>query len=195
MNRPTRAVILSIVLTAILGLPRSGWATTITFEGAPSGVLAGTEYAGLGVVFSSIGGVGAQEYNYGGAITEVITSDDWYHPLRIDFVNPANSADPWVVSSVSMENHFDEDYWLITAYDGSNNLLSTQILSFATGVVTFSGIGPIHSVILDAHTTAFAMDNLTFDGLSGAAVPEPGTIFLVASGLAGMAFRRNKRQP
>jgi len=149
-------------------------AVIIDFEGPPTGGITGTEYASDGVLFSSEGGSGAHEYNYGGWITEIITSDDWYHPLVIDFVNPLDSSEKWIVTSVSMENHHDEDYWIVTAYDFYGSLLATEYVNYEAKWVTFEGIGKIHSIKIDASQTAFAMDNLTFEGL--APIPEPATL-------------------
>jgi len=141
-------------------------AMVIDFEGAPTGSIAGTEYGGSGVLFSSQGGGGALEYDYAGNITEIITSDNWFNPMTIKFVNPSNNSENWVVTSVSMENHHAGDYWIVTAYDINGNLLATQYVNYEAKWITFSGVGSIHSLIIDASTTAFAMDNLTFDGLS-----------------------------
>jgi len=171
-------------------------AVVIDFEGLPIGSITGYEYAGLGVVFSSQGGIGAQEYNYGGTITEIITSDNWYHPLLINFVNPLNSSENWIVTSVSMQNHHAEDFWTVTAYDILGNLLDTQYVNYEEKWLTFSGIGEISSLMLDAHVTAFAMDNLTFTGLGAphSSVPEPATIFLIGAGVLGMAGLRRTFQ-
>jgi hypothetical protein len=149
-------------------------AEIIDFEGPPTGGITGTEYASFGVLFSSEGGSGAQEHNYGGSKTEIITSDDWYHPLVIDFVNPLDSSEKWIVTSVSMENHHEEDYWIVTAYDIYGSLLATEYVNYEAKWVTFEGIGKIHSIKIDASQTAFAMDNLTFEGL--APFPEPTTL-------------------
>lgn len=187
-----RSLIISLVLllAVILMFSTIGLAAPVTldFEGSPVGWITGWEYSGYGVLFSSQGGSGAQEFNYGGWITEVITSDTWYHPLIIDFVNPSNSSEKWTVTSVSMENHFDEDYWIVTAYDLFGNLLDTKYVNYEVTWVTFGGIGYIHSVKIDASQTAFAMDNLTFDGLSP--VPEPATLLLL--GLGGLIIKRLK---
>jgi hypothetical protein len=169
--------------------------TTIDFEGSPTGSITGSEYAGLGVIFDSEGGSGALEHNYGGTLTENITSDDWYHPLLIDFVNPSNSGEDWIVDYVSMQNKFDEDYWVVTAYDLNGSLLDTQIVNYQEQTVVFSGIGDIHSIKLDASQTAFAMDNFTFDGLGapGDVIPAPGAVMLGSIGAGLVSWLRRRR--
>jgi hypothetical protein len=173
-----------------------GFAATLDFEGYPDGstTLTGNEFASLGVLFGSEGGTGAQIYNYGsGSLTSTITSDDWYRPLWITFVNPANSSENWTVDSISILNRLAEDEWTVSAYDLAGNTLGTQTISYTEGTVSFSGIGRIHSVRLDASITAFAADNVSFAGLS-APVPEPETyaMFLAGLGLMGAIARRKK---
>jgi len=172
------AVVLTLSTSAVASI-------IIDFEGPPTGLITGFEYAGLGVIFASEGGTGAQEYDYGEDLTEEITSDNWYRPLLIDFVNPSISSEDWTADYVSMENKHDEDYWVVTAYDLNGTLLATQIVNYQAQWVTFSGIGDIHSIKLDAGTTAFAMDNFTFE-----LIPEPATLLIL--GFGGLALLRKR---
>lgn len=165
----------------------------IDFERGPTGHLTGYEYASQGVVFESIGGSGVQEYNFGGVLTESVTSNNWYRPLRISFVNPTDSNQSWTVSSFSLLNRFDEDHWNVTAYDLNNVALGSQVLNHAVGTINFSGIGAIHSVVLDAQQTAFAADNLQFDGLA-APVPEPETYAMLVFGLGLLGWKARRKQ-
>lgn len=194
MNCISRILILSVFAAVFIFVASANAMTTIDFEGLPTGSITGSEYAALGVLFASEGGTGAQEYNYGAGLTENITSDDWFRPLLIDFVNPSNSGEDWIVDYMSMQNRFDEDYWLVTAYDISGSLLDTQIVDYQEQVVIFSGIGDIHSIKLDAGQTAFAMDNFTFGGLKAPGViPVPSAVVLgsIGAGLVG-CFRRRR---
>ncbi|MFC1523353.1 PEP-CTERM sorting domain-containing protein [Thermodesulfobacteriota bacterium] len=181
----------------LIGMAGMANATLLDFEGAPTGALSGNEYSHLGVLFHSEGGLGVREHNFSYHVSEVLTSNNWSNPLHIDFVNPLNQNEDWTVTSVSMENHFSEDYWIVTAYDLLENLLDTQIVNYQATTISFSGIGNIHSIILDASQTAFGMDNLDFDGLAAptpAPVPEPTTMLLFSTGLASLVGIRIRHQ-
>ncbi|MFG0317221.1 MAG: hypothetical protein ACF8XB_08115 [Planctomycetota bacterium JB042] len=139
----------------------------VTFEGAPSGVTTGLEYVAQGVVLS--GPAGVQEFDYGGAVTEVVTSGDWYSPLEFKFVVPGNASEAAVTTSVSLRNHFGPtgpgsgtDQWTATSYDQVGAVIETKQLVGA-GVLSFDQ-GAIHRVVLDdVNGTAFAADDLTFE--------------------------------
>jgi hypothetical protein len=65
----------------------------------------------------------------------------------------------------------------IGADTGTNNIERALFLFIAAGSVN-----------------GFSLDNLTYARVGGTAVPEPGTLWLVASGLAGAAWLRRRRR-
>lgn len=147
----------------------------VDFEGAPTGVATGLEYVAKGVVLSSAAGVA--EFNYGGAITEIVTSGDWYTALEFKFVTPGSATEGAVTTSVSMTNHFgptgpggETDQWTATTYDLTGTAIETKQL-VGDGVLTFNN-GAIHRVVVDdVNGTAFAIDDLTFEPPTACGTP------------------------
>jgi len=153
-----------LLILATFPLSTAGAQTVIDFEGPPTGPTSGLDYLNLGVRFG--GPAGVQEYNYGGSMTEITTSGDWYSALEMTFVDPSDPTIDATTSLVSMQNRWAEDRWTASSYDLAGNLLETQVLD-GVGWLTLS-IGAIHRVVLDdVNSTAFAMDNLTFDPPGG----------------------------
>ncbi len=177
------ALTASIVATA-------SFATTLDFEGIPSGAITGYEYLANGVYFG--GPAGAQVYDYGSGfgITEILTSGDWYSPLVITFCAPGDSSIDAISNTVQFYNHFGPGNGLETdmlqawAYDINGVQIDYQQL-IGDGWLSFAG--GIHKVVVDdMQDTAFTIDDLSFQS-----VPEPGTF--AALGIAvPLLFRRRK---
>jgi len=139
----------------------------IDFEGPPTGATSGLDYLSQGIRFS--GSAGVQEVNYGGAISEIITSGDWFSPLEMTFVDPGDSSVDATTDYVAMQNHWGPggpgggtDEWTASSYDINGVLIETKTL-IGDGWLIFD-TGAIHVLVLDdMNSTAFAMDNLTYN--------------------------------
>ena len=84
----------------------------------------------------------------------------------------------------------NDDAWSIEIYDLADNLIG----SFAVGESSFVGVTSdvaIGRMFLDKPDTGAVIDNLRF---GGAAVPEPGTLLLVASAAFGLVASSRRRQ-
>jgi hypothetical protein len=148
-----------------------------------NGALLNSAYSGLGATFNSTarvvvggGGVTSQPNFATGGATDLTT------PLELVFDTFA--------SSVGAANVFASSFTL-TAFDINGNVLGSVNSIDFPGAVSLSGLGDIKSATFST-TNQYGIDDLTFDTVTTAAVPEPGSIALVGLGLFGFAASRRK---
>lgn len=169
----------------------AAFGTTIDFETLSDSEVVTNQYAGLGVTFSN-----AIAYTAGISLNEVdfpphsglnVVSDNG-GPMGVTFSAPQANVSAYFTYTVPLTLSF---------YDALNNLEGTVNSAFSSNFVSsgnppneflsFAWVSGISEVVItgDPSGSSFVMDDLTFTP-----VPEPATLFLLLSGLLGIAGYR-----
>jgi len=193
-NRRTRTMKrLTLILVAafVVGLPLTASAVTLTFDEFPIGTVVSNQYAPQGVVF-------LQGFN---GNFPIITPDVAMPTSPVLSPNPPFAGDftirfPSGATGVSFLSGFWDtpNSGLIQVFSPSNAPLGT-FTNAGTGVQTFNFDGALIGRIYFNSVSDPAgadIDNLTFSP-----IPEPSTLLLLGSSLAGLgggfAWRRRHR--
>ncbi len=112
---------------------------------------------------------------------------------RIDFATSVNAF--------GFNFGASDDEWLLNAYYSANNLLESHILpeTYASNAGEYYGIastGISYATLTQTYNHWTPVDYIFIDNFSpgpGNAVPEPGTMLLLGSGLLGMIGIRRKK--
>jgi gliding motility-associated-like protein len=124
-----------------------------------------------GVVFSGYSGSTAPKiYNYGAPTYygNVLISDNWYNPLRINFTDTSNASIYHLAKKIEFDNIVDYagevDFMSIDVYD-SVNILIYHYLSASPEHVVLNFTTPMAAYITidDSAGTAFVVDNILID--------------------------------
>jgi hypothetical protein len=144
---------------------------TVTFSSFVAGTVITSQYLNKGVVFSGYGGSAAPEiYNYGAPsyYGNVLKSDNWYNPLRINFTDTSNASVYHLAKKIELDNVVgyggEVDYMSIDVYD-SVNVLIYHYLSTSPEHVVLNFTVPVAAYITidDSASTAYVVDNILID--------------------------------
>jgi hypothetical protein len=194
--------IISLTLLALPG-PQPSFGFVITFEGLHDLNVITNHYSALGVTFeNAIVLVSGAE---GGSLNEFS-----FPPHSGDIVaSPENSGfmflkfDPTFIFVGGFFTYSlpEGAFLTLTALDSSANILGTVHSTFYDNTgesgnppnefLSISGVGEIKTLQIDGPGDQWTLDDFTATGATP--IPEPATIILVASGLAG-AFGYQKRR-
>ncbi len=149
---------------------------TIIFTPFMDGTIIATQYLNKGVVCSGFNGSMAPivvDYDifsipYG----KCLRSDNWYNPLRINFVDSLNPSQYQLAKSIEFDNVIDSailhngevDYMNINVYDSMNVLIYHYMSSSPERVVlNFGAPYAAYITIDDSANSAFVIDNILVD--------------------------------
>ncbi len=148
---------------------------TITFNPYNTGTIITTQYLNKGVIFSGFNGSTAPvvyEYSPSLPYGRTLISDNWYNPLRMNFVDTSNSAQYHLAKKIEFDNVVDStilhngevDFMSIDVYD-SMNVLIYHYLSSSPEHVVLNFTTPLAAYITidDSANTAFVLDNILVD--------------------------------
>jgi hypothetical protein len=154
---------------------------TITFLPYASGTIMNTQYANEGVTFSGFNGSGDPDiYDYGTAsYGRVLKSDSWYNPLRINFVDTANTQ-YHLAQKIEFDNPVaitETDYISVDAYDSMDVLLYHYLSTSPEHVVlNFPSPSVAYITLDDSANTAYIVDNILVDFGTATSVNELSTV-------------------
>jgi hypothetical protein len=182
---------LTLVAAFVVGLPLAAGAVTLTFDEFPLGTVVSNQYAPQGVVFLQ-----GTNGNF-----PIISLDGAMPTAPVLSPNPIFAGDFTArFPSGARDVSFISGFWdtvnsgEIQVFDPANVLLGT-FTNTTTGVQAFNfdSLGAIGSISFNslADPAGADIDNLTFSP-----VPEPATLLLLGSslaGLGGVAWRRKRR--
>jgi hypothetical protein len=148
----------------------SSLSDTLTFTPFINETILETQYLNKGVVFSGFNGSTAPVVcDYGlGSYGKVLRSDNWYNPLRMNFVDSLNANQYQLASKIEFDNPVSDDgeldYMSIDVYDSMNVLIYHYLSTSPEHVVlNFATPSAAYITIDDSAYTAFILDNIVVE--------------------------------
>ncbi len=140
---------------------------TITFNGLVSGTTITNQYQNKGVVFTGYAGSGNPvTYDYTGSYGSVLISDNWYNPLRVNFVDTGSGTFYHLARNIEFNNPIttEVDYISVHVYDSANVLLYHYLSTSPEHVViNLATSSAAYMVLDDSSGTAYVVDNILVD--------------------------------
>jgi hypothetical protein len=187
--------IAALCLALVALLPAAGTAATITFEGFADSTALTNQYAGLAFSNATIltAGISLNEFDFpphSGTNVAVALGQT----MGLSFAAPVAYVGGYFtyVGAVTMTAYGAGNAVLgsVSSAFGSNSVSSgtppTEFLSLA-----FAGIESV-TFSLPSPTAAFTVDDIVYGDRPDAPVPEPASLLLLGTGIAGMAARRRR---
>lgn len=189
-----KKMFLSVSLAGILTIGYGGIAkaTLLDFEDIPDLTSVGDYYASYGVHFSDAisltAGFSLNEFDFPPSSGDVAIGDDWA-PIEITFDNPTQDI---------FANFTYGSQLTFSAYDATASLIGTythpsfENYGFTEQIaLSFTGVSSL--IIAGEWDGSYIMDDFNFNSVA-APVPEPATMLLFGTGLAGIVGSRIRKK-
>jgi hypothetical protein len=158
--------ILSSTIALMTIIPTAAADCSIDFENLPHGTAVSQQYQGCGVVFDSLPGQPLPMIYDASPAPEgkILHSWDWYAPVIVSFVNPANPSEYRPVSYIQFGNPAgDMDVLYVRVFTTNGSLIGTYTSPFGSPETVALDFGdPIAAFMIvdDQGDTAYIMDDL-----------------------------------
>lgn len=200
MPRLHKLILLAVVSCSLcLALPCAARADVVTlnFDELDAGSALSNQYSALGVLFSNSAGPLEVQAD---PLAPPFTPPNSILPFNFTVAGSFNQATFLVpVSRVSVtlgDLGFDEDVLHLELYDSSDALLASEVVVLSASV---SGGLTLNASATNVAYARFygvgaANNSVYFDNFSYTVVPEPATMLLLSTGLAGVGAAVRKRR-
>lgn len=194
-----RALVVASV--AALAMGASAHASTFAFENSMNATLPlSITSGGVTATFSSVAGNGYQVQNTAGLLSfnTGLLDNNFFgtDPLTVTFSTPVSGT---IVVPFAILDSFAAatDYLILTANTGQSLTVAgvpdSLVLAEPEGVAQFTLNAPITSLTLSGSNQNAALAFGDISTVATTATPEPTSLMLLATGVAGMALRRFRR--
>ncbi|MBC8173701.1 MAG: hypothetical protein H7X71_07335, partial [Chitinophagales bacterium] len=145
---------------------------TIDFSAYESETIITDQYLSESFLFSGYDGSGdPRVYDYGvGSYGRVLRSDDWYNPIKVSFVDSADTDVFRLIEKLDFDNPIDSevDYISVDAYDSMDVLVVHHVSTSPEHVsLDFASENIAYVVFDDSAFTAYVIDNLIVEFAKG----------------------------
>jgi|GEM_PF-2376802 len=198
-----RGLRIFVILFSVLGSAVFAQGTTIDFGPAFGGPATGhmvltNQLAAYGVTFSTTDPEGVfwwgGDYSYEAARYSITAGNlgtvQFIDPIRVDFSIPVMQA-----SIRGFDGGTDIDTLILKAYNSSNVLLDTDtITNIFTNPGLIASVSGANIAYITFEVSVEGNHGLFFDDLTFTEIPLPGALWLLGSGLLGLAGVRKFRK-